>query len=191
MLRRGKNKMATNHKRTGLYVTAGIAIAVVIIAAILASGVKLPFENGSQNTGTLFVSITDAPANLTNLNVTLSTMYVHNDDNDSWIQLGFTGGVTKVYFDLLALNNVTKELSTSAIPVGNYSKIRLSIESANATFADGTVMNLTVPPEHIDVIVSFQINSGQGTDLLIEMQADTAAISQSGNLKPVLKATIQ
>jgi hypothetical protein len=184
--------MATNRKRTGLYVTAGIAIAVVIIAAILASGVQFPGINGSQsNTGTLFVSITDAPANLTNLNVTLSTMYVHNDDNDSWIQLGFTSGVTKVYFDLLALNNVTKELSTSAIPVGNYSKIRLGIESANATFADGTVMNLTVPPEHIDVIVSFQIKAGQGTDLLIDMQADTAAISQSGNLKPVLKATVQ
>ena len=183
--------MATTKKRTGLYITAGIAIAVVIIAAILASGVKLPFENGSQNTGTLFVSITDAPANLTNLNVTLSTMYVHNDDNNTWTQLTFTGGATSAYFNLLALNNVTKELSTSTIPVGNYSKIRLTVESANATFVDGTVENLTVPPDHIDVIVSFQIRAGQGTDLLIEMQADTAAISQSGNLKPVLKATVQ
>ena len=133
----------------------------------------------------------DAPADLTHLNVTINALYVHNDDNDSWIKQDFTGGVRNVYFDLLALKNVTKELSDIPMPIGNYSKIRLDIEAANATLNDGSTMDLTVPSEHIDVIASFQIKEGQTTNVLLDMQADTVAISHSGNLKPVLKATVQ
>ncbi len=184
--------MAINQRKIGLYTLAGVSMAIVIIAALFASGVAFPNLNSSQTkTGTLSVSIMDAPADLTNLNVTINALYVHNDDNDSWIKLDFTGGVSNVYFDLLALKNVTKELSDVPMPIGNYSKIRLDIEAANATLNDGSTMDLTVPPEHIDVIVPFQIKEGQTTNILLDMQADTVAISHSGNLKPVLKATVQ
>jgi hypothetical protein len=186
--------MAINHKKIGLYTVTGIAIAVILIAAIFVSGVQFPGfspKNSSGKTGTLAVAIMDAPADLANLNVTVNALYVHNDDNDSWLQLNFTGGVSSVYFNLLALNNITKDLSTSAIPVGNYSKIRLDVSAANATLNDGTTENLTVPPGHIDVILSFQIKADQTTNVIIDMQADTVAISHSGNLKPVLKATVQ
>ena len=184
--------MATNHRKIGLYTIAGVAIAIVIVAAIFASGVPFPgFTSSKGKTGTLAVSIMDAPADLANLNVTVNALYVHNDDNDSWTKLNFTEGVSQVYFNLLALKDVTKELSTSPIPVGNYSKIRLDIEAANATLNDGSTMNLTVPPGHIDVICLFQINADKTTNVLLDMQVDTVAISQSGNLKPVLKATVQ
>ncbi len=103
----------------------------------------------------------------------------------------FKDDVTSVYFNLLALQNVTKELSTLPRPVGNYSKIRLDVTAANATLNDGTTENLTVPPGHIDIIVSFEIKADQTTNVLLDMQVDTVAISQSGNLKPVLKATVQ
>jgi len=64
------------------------------------------------------------------------------------------------------------------------------ITTANATFADGRILNLTVPPEHIDVIVHFEIKPGASTTVILDMQADWVAISQSGNLRPVLKATV-
>jgi len=184
--------MATNHKKIGLYAITGITTAVIIIAAIFVSGVQFPnFGSSSGKTGTLSVSIMDAPADLIHLNLTINALYVHNDDKDSWVKLDFAGGVSNVYFDLLALKDVTKELSSSPMPVGNYSKIRLDVEAANATLNDGSTMDLTVPPEHIDVIASFQIKEGQTTNVLLDMQADTVAISQSGNLKPVVKATVQ
>ena len=186
--------MATNHKKIGLYAITGIAVAIILIAAIFISGIQFPnfgSKNSSGKTGTLAVSIMDAPADLANLNVTVNALYIHNDDNDSWLQLNFTGGVSSIYFNLLALSNVTKELSTLPMPVGNYSKIRLDVQAANATLNDGITENLTVPPGHIDVIVAFQIKADQTTNLLLDMQVDTASISHSGNLKPVMKATVQ
>ncbi len=183
--------MAANPKRIGVYAITGIIAAILIVAAIFASGIEFPRFSPSSKTGTLSVSIMDAPADLINLNVTLNALYVHNEDNDSWIQLNFTGGVNSVYFDLLALNNITKELSTTSFAVGNYSKIRLDVSAANATLTDGTTEDLTVPPGHIDIIASFEVKAGQTTNVLLDMQVDTLAVSHSGNLKPVVKATVQ
>lgn len=186
--------MAINHRKISLYAVTGVSVAIILIAAIFISGVQFPSlgsKSSAGKTGTLSVSIMDAPVNITHLNVTVSALYIHNDDNDSWVQLNFTGGVSSVYFDLLALQNVTKELSTVSMPVGNYSNIRLDVSAANATLNDGTTEDLTVPPGHIDVIISFEIKADQTTNVLIDMQADTVAISHSGNLKPVLKATVQ
>jgi hypothetical protein len=87
--------MAINHKKIGFYTVTGIAIAVILIAAIFVSGVQFPGfspKSSSVKTGTLAVAIMDAPADLANLNVTVNALYVHNDDNDSWLQLNFTGG---------------------------------------------------------------------------------------------------
>jgi hypothetical protein len=183
--------MAINHKKFGLYTIAGVVAAIVIIAAVFASGIEFPNSGANQKTGMLSVSIMDAPADLAHLNVTINGIYVQNDTGDSWIKLDFTGSVSSVYFDLLSLKNVAKDLSTSLIPVGNYSKIRLDVAAANATLNDGTTENLTVPPGHIDIIVSFEIKAGQTTNVLLDMQVDTVAISQTGNLKPTLKATVQ
>jgi hypothetical protein len=185
--------MATSQKKIGLYALVGFAAAIILIAALFATGIQFPgfSSNESGKTGTLSVSIMDAPTNLTHLNVTINALYTHNQDNDSWIKLNFTGGLDRVYFDLLALSNLSKDLSTSPMPVGNYSKIRLSIESANATLEDETTMNLTVPPGHIDITVSFRINAEKTTNVLIDMQTDSTSISKKGNLKPVLKATVQ
>lgn len=92
---------------------------------------------------------------------------------------------------MLALRNVTKDLSLAQIPTGNYSKIRSDVKTANATYTDGTAVDLTVPPGHIDVIIKFEVTENQETKLLIDMQPDTVAISNSHNLKPILKATVE
>ncbi len=180
--------MATNGKRIGLYTGVGIAAAVLIIAAIFASGIQFP---SSQRLGTLHVSITDAPVDLKNLQVTVSALYVNSKDGENWVQLPFTEGKTEVSFDLLALNNVNQELSIAQLPAGNYTKIRLEVTAADATFEDGTTQSLKVPPGHIDIIISFEIKESQVTNLLIDMQPDTAAISASNNFKPILKATVE
>ncbi len=62
--------MAITSKKLSLYLVAGVASAVIIIAALFASGVQLPNNEGSQNLialGTLAVSIKDAPVDLSRL----------------------------------------------------------------------------------------------------------------------------
>ena len=75
--------MATNGKRTGIYIVAGVIVAVIIIAAIIASGVEFP--SNKSTLGNLRVLITDAPADLTNLNITVDGLFVNSVDSNSWI----------------------------------------------------------------------------------------------------------
>ena len=182
--------MENGSQKIGLRVAAGFLVAITIILAVFASGITLPTVK--SKTGTLTVLLTDAPANLTRLDVTISDLSALNvdDPEENWIPLPFVEGTKNVTFDLLALYNVTMELSTVDIPIGNYTKLRMGILDANATRTDGTeILDIKVPPGKIDIIVHFEIESEGNTVLLIDMEADWVAISQSNRLRPVFKAT--
>jgi hypothetical protein len=186
------NKLAINTKKISLYVFAGIAAAVILIASVYVSGIQLPSNTGSQNPitlGTLMVSIKDAPVQLSKLEVTIDSIEVQSQDN-GWTKLPFNEGTQTVHFDLLTLQDISKDLSTTQLPAGNYSKIRLHVQDATATFTDGKTAVLNVPSDKIDIIVKFEIKEGATTKVLIDMTADSVAISHSNNLKPVLKATV-
>lgn len=71
--------------------------------------------------------------------------------------LPFVNYVSKVPIDLLTLEDITKDLSVSEISPGNYTKIRLSIEAANVTYADSRWEPVEVPHGRIDIIVHFEI----------------------------------
>jgi hypothetical protein len=180
--------MENGTKKIGLRAAAGFLVAITIILAVFASGIQLPTVKAK--TGTLTVLLTDAPTDLEHLNITISSLSAHNVD-ENWIELNFVGDKESVYFDLLALYNVTMELSSQEIPVGNYTKLRMKIETANATKTDGEIIeDIEVPSGKIDIIIHFEIDSDETAYLLIDMEADWVAISQSNRLRPVFKATI-
>jgi hypothetical protein len=182
--------MENGTNKLGFRIAAGFLFGIVIIFAVLASGVQLP--TAKAETGTLVVLLTDAPVELDHLNITISNMSVLNVDSDEekWVDIPFVNDVTEWYTDLLALQNVTEELSVAQIPDGNYTKVRMIVTTANATYTDGTTTDLRVPSGHLDIIVAFRIEAGKTTHLLIDMQADWVAISKSGNLRPIFKATV-
>ena len=193
--------MSTNGKKMGLYATAGVFIAFLIIASMAVSSLTMPsltfpwFTPSSPptpNTGTLVVMLTDAPVNLTHLNVTLDSISAHRKGygNETWVNLAFVDNVTEVYFDLLALQDVVMDLSIDEIPPGNYTMIRMHVETANATYANGNTTDLDVPSEHIKVIIDFEVVEGETTAVLIDMQADWVAVSHNKKLRPVLKAKV-
>jgi hypothetical protein len=187
--------MAANRRKIGIYSIVGIGAALIIIASIFASGIELPDQLAKPTTlGTLTVSIKDAPVDLQELWITINGVYIQSPQDDKWIELTLDAGQS-VEFDLLTLKETSLQLSQDTIPAGDYSKIRLDVTSAIATYTDQkgddhTGEALKVPPGHIDIITSFKVGSGQVTGLLIDMQPDTAAISQSGNFKPILKMTV-
>ena len=197
----GKGEMTINGKRIGLYATAGVLIAFLIIACVGISSLSVPSLRFSwfplpsppvPNTGTLIIMLTDAPVNLTHLNVTIDSISAHREGNgnETWVDLTFVNNVSEVYFDLLALQDVAMNLSITAIPPGNYTMIRMHIKTANATYADGNTTDLDVPSEHVKVIIRFEIVNGGETTVLIDMQTDWVAVSHSKKLRPVLKATV-
>ncbi len=177
-------------KKTATYGAGGIIIGALIIAGLIVSGL-LPM--GLQSQGTLIVKLTDAPVELKHLNVTITGLAVQKagegNGGGGWVTLPFLEGKTSVYVDILALQNVTKDLSATGLNAGNYTKIRIDISTANATYADGSTVNLIVPPGHLDVVVHFEIVGGETTTLLVDM---TGRISESEpyRLSPVLKATV-
>jgi len=183
--------MAVNTKKISLYVFAGIAVAIILIAAVYTSGIQLPSNTDSQSItlGTLTVSIKDAPVQLSKLEVTIDSIEVLNENN-GWTKLPFIEGTQDVRFDLLALQDISQDLSTTQLPVGDYVKIRLHIKDATATFQDGSTADLNVPSDKLDLIIHFQIEEDSTTKVLIDMTADTVAISNSNNLKPIIKATV-
>ena len=179
--------MAVEAKKLGLYVIVGVLMAALIIAGIVFSGLKLP--TFVPSTGTLIIKLTDAPYDLEHLNITIDSVSAQRveDDTETWENLAFVEGVSEVYFDLLALRNVTMDLSITEIPLGNYTMIKMHIKTANATYVGGGNVTLTVPSEHIKVIVHFEVKSGEETMVLVDMQAH---ISETDRLSPVLKATV-
>jgi len=179
--------METKGKRICLYAIAGILLAALMVSGVYMSGVRFP--SVTAQTGTLVVLLTDAPVNITHLNITIDSFSVHLE-NESWIDVPFVDDKDEVYFDLLELYNVTMELSVAEIAAGNYTKMRMTIKTANATFASGDSVDLTVPPGHIDVIIHFEIVSDDTTVVLIDMEADWVAISHNNRLRPVLKASV-
>jgi hypothetical protein len=136
-----------------------------------------------------------------------------DDDNKGWLNLDLST-VDKSYlkFNLLdyQINGESDDkvlsLADDIIYEGKYNKIRLNVTDAYALYyehdedgeivedEDGPVIErnqtLKVPPKHIDIITEFTIDADYPVVVLIDMQPDWVSISHSGNLRPVMKATV-
>ena len=175
-------------RKVGVYGVIGVVAAALIIAGIITSGLNLPTL---QNQGTLIVKLTDAPVELKNLYVTITSLSVQKTDQSGedggWISLSFVEDKTSVYVDILSLQGIAQDLSVAEVPSGTYTKIRMDVSDASAIYADNTEVELIVPPGHLDVNVNFEIRDGETTTLLVDM---TGHISQTNRLAPVLQAMV-
>lgn len=175
-----------------VYAATGFIAAVILISSVLyVPAVFLPVE---ATTGMLVVRVTDAPVHdLLHLNLTIDHVEVHNASGH-WLSLELKKEMA--YFDLLVLENVTKDLAVNALPIGNYTKIRLRIVTANATLGDETTIPLNTPPGYIDIKTRFEIKPDETTSLIIDIIVDKLKIVERGksgkpaNLNPQFKAIV-
>ncbi len=187
--------MTENWRHIGIYGTTGILVAVLIIAGIVVGGLEFPeirLPSMASNKGTLIIQIMDKPTELKHLNITIDWVKIQDQD-ENWHNLTLRS--EPFYFDLLALQNVTETLSETSIPQGNYTKIHMHVLTANATYPDGETTDLRVPSSVIKVILKSHLKmEAEGSiTILIDLQPDdikSIAISQSLNLRPVIKATV-
>jgi hypothetical protein len=182
--------MGYDTKQIVYYGAAGVVTAVMVVALVSATPTLLHFLN-PPTTGTLRIKLTDAPVNLDELWVNITALEAYSQE-DGWVALAFTSDHAWVWVDILTLQNVTMDLSVTDVPPGNYTKLRMYVNKASANFTgpEDKLTPLTVPPGKVDVLIHFEVQAGDTTDLLVDMQADWVAINVQHKLRPVLKATV-
>jgi len=197
-LEREHNKMSDSIHNAGFFAAIGILLATLIIGSIAVAGFKIPslrLPSLFANRGTLTIKVMDAPTELEHLNITIDKLSIHkaNDTDEAWINLELIDG-EPIYFDLLALQNVSLTLSRTEIPAGNYTMIRMHVLTANATYMDGSTDPLRVPSSYIKVLLKPHLimQSGAAITITIDLEPETAKIhiSHSLNLKPTMKAMV-
>jgi len=185
--------MAHNPKRVVMFGALGFLAAVLIIAAVSITPTFLPSLT-TPKAGTLTIKITDAPADLRHLNLTIDGFEVRWE-NESWVEVPVVGG--NVSFDLLQLQNRSIDAAIGELPPGNYTMIRMHIVQGlaytNATLTNGTVISIRVPSEKIKVITpTFEIESGENTTILLDLQVNTVKLANNPehNLAPAMKIDV-
>ena len=183
--------MSWPNVKIGYFGIAGILIAVVVIAGFVAVGDLIRPVNG-----TLTIQIMDKPVALKNLYLTIDWVKI-KDENGNWYDLTLANPNEDgtFYFDLLALQYVSETLSVTEIPEAQYTAIWIHVLTASATYPDDTTADLRVPSDVIKVLLKPQLSleGGGQVTVLIDLQPDdlnTIAISQSLNLRPVIKAVV-
>ena len=182
------------------------ALAAVAAAAVLAAcGGGGGSDSGA--TGTLQLSLTDAPSCYEHVYVTVEKARVHSsgaaaDADAGWHDLTLA---TPKRIDLLNLTNgVLEELGSMPLPAGSYSQLRLVLADnsnadplANAVQPiGGALVPLRTPSAQqsgLKLQVHFDVEAGKMIDLVLDFDACKSVVkaSNSGNynLKPVVSVT--
>lgn len=163
----------------------------------------------SADSGTLKVSMTDAPAcGFDKVNVSVTKFRVHKsstatDTDSGWSEITINPAKK---IDLLSLRNgIVTELGQTALPAGHYTQMRLVLAEnasgalANSVVAEGstTEVALDVPSgtqSGIKLTNEFDIAANAATELVLDFDACKSIVTKgNGNggflLKPVISVT--
>lgn len=149
--------------------TVALAIAAIIITAGCGD------DGTSSQTGTLTVSLTDAPVtDLDEVNITFSEVSAHIDNE--WL----TVRGEPITVDLLEWNNGQSiTIGTAEVPSGDYTQIRLIIDAANVVH-NGQTYQATVPSgaqTGLKLGPGFTVTEGATYELVIDFDARRSVVA--------------
>lgn len=148
-------------------------------------------STSSGETGTLKVSLTDAPAGFEAVNVTFSEISANIDD--AWITVQ---NQTQTVNLLEWSNGKTLVLGTAEVPAGDYTQIRLIIDAAEVVL-DGQAHAVTVPsgPQTgLKLVAEFTVNEGSTYELVLDFDAERSVVKLGTPQNPlgyILNPTIR
>lgn len=152
-------------------------------------------------TGTMEVTMTDAPAHYDSVNVTINRVHVNIDENaeadttegndEGWVTIMDE----TIQVDLLELTNGnTISLGSQELEAGRYSQIRFILGDNNTITVDGETYDLQTPSAQqsgLKLNIDADVEENMTYSLLVDFDA-ARSIVQQGNggylLKPVLRA---
>jgi hypothetical protein len=139
------------------------------------------------------IRLTDSPfTDASALLVTFSDVSVHTADPGDWKTLSFTSGNTRTC-DLKELNGPVDVLGVGPLPVGHYTQIRLTVQSATLYFngtatpggpcaqtltPSGTAVPVDVPSGEIKLNQEFTLTS-MGSTITLDFDGDQS-VHQTG-----------
>ncbi len=182
--------MSNGKRSIGLFGVSGVLVAALIIAAFVAVGGIFQ----AQGKGTLTIQVTDAPADLNELWLSVDEIQIQGDQGLTSLSLNFEGTSQTVSFNLLELQGISATLvQTAEIPEGDYSMIRIHVLTAGSV---KDASDYTVPSNEIKVQLQPKLHVGAGAEatVLIDLQIeDVQAITntQTVNIRPVVKSVLQ
>jgi len=179
----------------------------MVLLVVLITGCSGGDSGSQQGTGTLSVSLTDAPAcGFDEVNVTVSKVRVHqsssaSENDGDWSEITLNPA-RKI--NLLNLTNGALEsLGETPLPAGHYTQLRLVLSAntgttpANSIVLSGTTTTaeiaLVTPSavqSGIKLINEFDVAPGQRVDLVLDFDACKSIVTRGNGsyaLKPVIK----
>lgn len=193
-----------SHLKNGTQFRSRIWLMTSLFAALVAGCGGGGSEGGSGATGTLGVSLTDAPAcGFDAVNVTVVKVRVHQSSSASDTDAGWAditlNPARKI--NLLNLSNgVLDKLGETPLPAGHYTQLRLVLDPnttaglANSVVPTGGVETALVTPSAVQsgikLVNEFDVASGQRVDLVLDFDACKSIVKRGNGtyaLKPVIK----
>ncbi|NQT73033.1 MAG: DUF4382 domain-containing protein [Chloroflexi bacterium] len=145
--------------------------------------------------GILEFRVTDAPADLAAVHVTINNIEVHQagpeDEETGWKTV--VSGTRS--FELLELRGVEAILGSAEIESGHYTQIRMEVESCTVTMIDGETHTAEVPSGKLKIVGfgSFNVEPGKTTVVTLDIDAEESVrVTGTGQVKfkPTVKVLV-
>lgn len=142
--------------------------------------------------GILEMRVTDAPAEYTDVYVTVSGIEVHragSDEESGWETIVEDSRT----FELLELRGIEEVLGSNEIETGHYTQIRMEVTECIVTMTSGEIRNADVPSGKLKFVSSFDIEEAETTIVTLDIDAEKSVnITGSGQVKfmPTVKVLV-
>lgn len=144
--------------------------------------------------GTLEFRVTDAPADLSTVHVTISNIEVHQagpEEETGWKTIIDESKT----FELLALSGIEEVLGSAEIESGHYTQIRMEVERCTVTMIDGQTHIAEVPSGKLKIVGfgSFDVDAGKTTVVTLDIDAEESVmVTGTGQVKfkPTVKVLV-
>ena len=150
----------------------------------------------SGGSGELEVHLTDAPLDLATVSsvmVTIDAVTVYGGMELDGTEVPPIELLTHPdTFDLLTLTGgATMLLADGELPAGFYQRIRMEISAASLTFLDGTMADLKIESNKVDVPIQFEVSADDVMVLVLDFQADASVhVTETGNDRYILRPVV-
>lgn len=184
--------------------TRNATLAALVTPFILAC-VGCPPPQGGPTTGTVEVTLQDAPLDAEKVEVTISEVSVHfvpkgkasgtseaADTSNDPLKAGWRAVLSKeTTFDLLKLKDNPSALGTLTLGEGKITQIRLWVSETKPPqiTVKGQAFPMTVPSGKVKVVGNFDVKPGQKTQIKLDFDA-AESVKKKGDsytLKPTIK----
>ncbi len=185
----------------------GLSFLLVTALVLTSCGEAIPGEQEEEEItpttlpagmGSIEIRVTDAPGNVTAIEVTVSEVEVHKEvaGEGEWTSLTITGPNP---FDLIKVRDKEQELVTQDIDTARYTQIRMTVEMVEVTYlengdGEAKTVEATIPSGKLKFVRPFDVVEGGTTTLIIDFDADKSVVFAGADkviFKPVVKLSIE